>query len=84
MVAGVSLGQRPSACYSVAVRSVIQSAGKITLEYQEYPPPPRAVCAAAVAYPTQVVRLARSDLPVEFVKVSSCTTSPANPTCSSP
>lgn len=84
MVVGVALGQRPNACYSVAVRSAYRSGGKITVEYQEYPPPPRALCAAAVAYPSQVVRMARSALPVEFVKVSSCNTASANQPCAAP
>jgi hypothetical protein len=69
MAVGVFLGQRPSGCYSVAIRGVVQSVNKITIQYKESIPTPTMGCTTALVFPSQIVTIPASGLPVEFAAV---------------
>ena len=70
MAIGVFLGQRPSGCYSVSIKGVVQSAAKITVQYKESKPEPFDICIAIVVKPSQIATIPLSNLPVAFVEVN--------------
>ena len=68
-VIAVSLGQRPSGCFSVAVTRAEQSANGGTLvEVTTYEPSPGAFCASVVTHPFHVVALEGAARQVTFVE----------------
>jgi hypothetical protein len=69
MALGVFLGQRTSGCYSVAIRTIVQSANKITVQYKETVPSPATGCTTALVFPSQIATIPALNLPVEFVGV---------------
>jgi hypothetical protein len=75
MVVGVFVGSRPSGCFDAAIRRVIQEAGAVRVEYNEgvlesAPSGTLTSCTTAFTYPAVVAAVARSDLPVSFLKVA--------------
>lgn len=69
MAIGVFLGLR--GCSSVAIKRVVQSANKITIQYREILPDFTMSCAAVLAFPSQIATIPASNLPVEFTAVES-------------
>jgi len=70
MVVGVFLGDRPNACYGVAIQSILHHGNRLTVQYSELTPPVGAVCAQVITRPAQLATLERSDLPVEFMRLN--------------
>jgi hypothetical protein len=68
MVIAAFLGQRPNLCYGVTIESIRARDGRLTVDYRESVPAPGAPCGAALSFPAHLVRVKRSDAPVDFVK----------------
>lgn len=68
-VLAVFTGKHDSACAVTAIARVVQDAGAIRVEYTDRVPTGQNTCLPAVSYPAAIVSIARSDLPVTFLKV---------------
>lgn len=69
MLVAVFAGERPGGCHSTAVLRIGADAGKLLVQYEERDISAVAQCLPIIVRPMQVVASARSDAPVEFVKV---------------
>lgn len=70
MVAGVFLGlSGPSGCDGVAITGLRREAQRLRIEYRHTAPPAGVICTTALSSPAHLVRLARSDLPLDFVRL---------------
>jgi hypothetical protein len=77
MVIGVFIGARPSGCFTTEIRRVIQEQGAIRVEYADRIPESLQAassaglvsCTQVFVYPSVLAAIARSDLPVSFLKV---------------
>ncbi len=62
----ITLGQRPSAGYKLVIETVQKKADKIVISYSEKKP--QGMAASVISYPTLVVKLAKTDLPIQIHK----------------
>lgn len=70
MVAGVFLGlSGPSGCDGVAITGLRREAQRLRIEYRHTAPAAGVICTTALSSPAHLVRLARSDLPLDFVRL---------------
>ncbi len=67
MILYVSLGEKPTAGYSVVISGVKYGTNKIQVFITQKSPQPGAVTAQIITYPVCVKVIDKSDLPVEFV-----------------
>ena len=70
MVVGVFLGSRPTAGFSVEITAANLEAGRLVIQYVERRPARDAVVAQVLTSPYHLVRVRRTDRPVEFLRVS--------------
>jgi hypothetical protein len=70
MVIAVSSGTQPSLCYGIGIDRIRTGPDGLTVEYTKRQPAEGAMCAQALAAPTQFVVLDRSDLPVQFANTA--------------
>lgn len=66
MVAGVFLGTRPTAGFQVEIQAVTSSDGIVHVQYAERGPSPGDLVAQVLTSPFHLVRVPRTDSPVEF------------------
>jgi hypothetical protein len=76
MVAVVSLGEKATGGWSVEVVGVKTVEGKVRILYAEQGPPPAAAAAQVVTHPWHAAVVARTDLPVEWVRYVPATPEP--------
>lgn len=69
MVLGVFLGSRPTAGYDVEIVQVRRTGSGLVAEYIERRPAPGALTAQVLTAPYHLVRVARAEGPVEFVRL---------------
>lgn len=62
----IALGQRPSAGYKLVIEKVERKADKIVISYSEQKP--QGMAASVITYPTLVVKLSKTDLPIQLQK----------------
>jgi hypothetical protein len=62
----VAAGERPTGGYTVEVLSVRESGGKLHVAARINAPPPGSMVTMAFTYPTAVIRIDRTELPVTF------------------
>jgi hypothetical protein len=70
MVVGVFMGSRPTAGYAVDIAAVTQEGGRVVVEYRERRPSPDVFVAQILTFPFHLVRVMRSDAPVEFRRLA--------------
>jgi hypothetical protein len=66
MVLGVFAGFRNTAGFKVSITAVERESGRILVTWREDRPPADAIAAQVLTYPFHLVRLERTDSPVEF------------------
>ena len=69
MVVGYFWGEKPTAGYRVELTEVVAEAGRLVVRVEVGPPPPGAPVVQVLTQPHHLVRLPRSELPVEFLVV---------------
>jgi len=77
MVIAIFLGGRPTGGFSVSVAeiSIPESAGGLSVNYEEIKPGRRCIVPMVITYPYQIVRLARNEGTVVFnhaIRVKDC------------
>lgn len=70
MLVGVFLGARPSSGYEVRIENVQQTPQGLVVEYREETPPQGTFGATVMTYPHELKVVPRSDLPVQFKRLS--------------
>lgn len=70
LIAAVFAGQRPNSCWELNIERVSRLEGKIVVEYRLRDVTPVAICAMAITSPSHLVALPRTDLPVEFRRLT--------------
>ncbi len=70
MVIAVALGRRSTGGYKVDVTKVEEASGKLRIVVTKSSPPPGAMAIQALTAPFCFVAIPKSDLPPEFVDVS--------------
>lgn len=69
IIVGVFLGERSNGCYSVAIQSVRSiDDKKLLVAYRENKPAVGVICTASLTYPSHLVSLSKSNLPLEFLE----------------
>lgn len=66
MVVGSFLGNRMNGCYSTEITDVYRTGNKITVQRTDWEPGQGDVCTLAIVSPAHLVKIERSDDPVEF------------------
>lgn len=69
MVVGFFWGEKPTAGYRVEISEVLAEAGRLVVRVEVGSPPPGAPVVQVLTQPHHLVRLPRSELPVEFLVV---------------
>lgn len=62
----IAAGQRPSAGYKLVIDKVEKKGDKIVISYSEKKP--QGMAASVITYPTLVVKLSKTDLPIQLQK----------------
>jgi hypothetical protein len=70
MVVGVFAGTRADACSAVAIVSTQQTTAKLLVQYRDSVPTGVSSCATVISAPADLVKVPRSETPVEFVLVN--------------
>lgn len=68
-VAGVFLGWRSNACYTLTVQEVVDLDGVIVVRYHEGKPGAGDTCPPVVVHPLKLIKIQATGLPVEFEAV---------------
>jgi hypothetical protein len=66
MVLGSFLGKRMNGCYSTDIMNVYRTGQKITVQRVDWEPGEGLVCTLAIVSPAHLVKIERSEDPVEF------------------
>ncbi len=69
MVIAFFLGEKPTAGYAATIKEIRASLDKLLVRVEVTSPPPGSFVAQVLTQPYHIVKLPRSDLPVEFVVV---------------
>ncbi len=65
---GVFLGQRPTGGYAVTINQIKKTKKELLVSYAERKPDPGSIVIMVIAYPSALVTVDKTELPVRFVK----------------
>jgi hypothetical protein len=66
MVIAVFMGRKPNGCYGTKITSIIKKSSEIVVHIQETTPDKGMMCIQVITYPSFVVKIPKSELPVKF------------------
>lgn len=69
MVLALFMGQKPNGCYGMNVVNVWRADGKLSVAIHRSVPVEASICTMALTSPAELIQLARTDEPVEFILV---------------
>jgi len=75
MVIAFFLGEKSTSGYTATVREIFVSDGKLVVKVDVETPPPGAFLLQVLTQPFHIVKVARTDLPVDFLIQESCSKS---------
>lgn len=69
MVLALFMGQKPNGCYGINVVNVWRAGGKLSVAIHYSVPAEASICTMSLTSPAELIQLARTDEPVEFILV---------------